>query len=311
MEMEEFKKDLLHLCKRSIVAPVIFLIIAVLCAGFGMLMSETDYAVFDGMESGYATMDLVYVMGPFAEQTDGEKTVNEYYIAEDADGYWSVIGTGVNNDFPVFGEDVTGEDIYNLTPQTVYGYGTEIPDELVDYIVEFFEESGVDLTAENYADYLGSYYLDTTDTDSDGDSLFFYILATVMLILAVVTFFAGGSKRKKTEKQLKAMEESGEIMPIFNDFSTGPRFFYEKVKVAMSGHYLLDFNVTDRGFRVVPLQDIVNVFKCNMVSGEPTSTSYIALETSEGQRYLVAASPKTGQEFENVIMQLRSLLMIQ
>ena len=309
--MEEFKKDLLRLCKRSIVAPVIFLILAVICAGFGMLMSETDYTVFDGMESGYATMDVLYVMGPFAEQTEGEKTTNEYYIAEDADGYWSIIGTGAQNDFPVYGEDVTEDDLSDLTPQTVYGYGTEIPDELAYYLVDFFDGTGVDLTEENYADFFGSYYLDTTDTDSDGDSLFFYILAGVMLLLAVVIFFAGGNRRKKTEKQLKAMEESGEITPIFNDFSTGPRFFYEKVKVAMSAHYLLDFNVAGQGFTVVPLHDIVNVFKCNMVSGEPTSTSYIALETAEGQRYLVAASQKTGQEFDNVIMQLRSLLMIR
>ena len=40
--MEEFKKDLLRMCKRSIAGPIIFLVIAVICAGLGALMSDTS-----------------------------------------------------------------------------------------------------------------------------------------------------------------------------------------------------------------------------------------------------------------------------
>ena len=55
------------------------------------------------------------------------------------------------------------------------------------------------------------------------------------------------------------------------------------------------------------MENVVNVFKCNMVDGEPTSTNYIALETADGKRYLVAACAKTGREFDNVLMQLKSM----
>jgi len=77
--MEEFKKDLLSLCKRSILGPVLFLLIAVGC--ILLASTGTDYDPFDGTSSGYAKLDVVYVMGPFAEQTNEDgNTTNEYYI---------------------------------------------------------------------------------------------------------------------------------------------------------------------------------------------------------------------------------------
>ena len=303
--MEEFKKDLLRMCKRNIAAPIIFLVLAVICAGLGALMSDTSYDPFDGTSGGYQQLDVVYVMGPFAERTEDGRTNTEYYIAEDADGYWNIIGTDTYNDLPVYGEDVSDEDIENLTPQTVIGYSSTIPYELGSYLVDYFEGTGADVTMSNYTDYFGSYYLDTTDKNSDGDSMFFYIAALMMAILGLVTFFAEGARKKKVKKQIEQMEQDGTIIPVFNDFSAGPRFFYNKTKVALSRRYLLDFNSTGHGFDVIPLENIVNVFKCNMVSGEPTSTSYIALETASGERYLAAASEKAGQEFDNVIMQIR------
>ena len=309
--MEDFKKDLLRMCKRSIAGPIIFLVIAVVCAGLGVLMSDTSYDPFDGTSGGYQQLDVVYVMGPFAEQTEDGRTTDEYYIAEDVDGYWNIIGTNTHNELPVYGEDISDEDIDNLTPQTVTGYSRTIPYELGSYLVDYFDGTGIDLTMSNYTDYFGNYYLDTTDKNSNSSSLFFYMLAVVMAILGVVIFFAGGAPQKKVKKQIEQMEQSGAITPVFNDFSAGPRFFYYKSKVALSRRYLLDFGPTDHGFDVIPLENIVNVFKCNMVSGEPTSISYIALETAAGERYLTAASPKAGQEFDNIIMQIRSLLMIQ
>lgn len=88
--MEEFKKNLLGMCKRSIAGPVIFLVIAVVCTGLGVLMSDTSDDPFDGTSGGYQQLDVVYVMGPFTEQTEDGRT--------------------------------TDEDIDNLTPQTVTGY---------------------------------------------------------------------------------------------------------------------------------------------------------------------------------------------
>lgn len=306
MKMEEFKKDLLSLCKRSILGPVLFLLIAVGC--ILLASTGTDYDPFDGTSSGYAKLDVVYVMGPFAEQTNEDgNTTNEYYIAEDADGYWLVIGTNMYNMLPVYGEDIGEDDIADLTPETVYGYSTEIPDELAYYLVDYFDGTGADLTTDNYTDYFGSYYLDTTDKDAGSIDLFLYIFGGVMALLAVIIFFAGGTKRRAVKKQLKAMEESGELQTIFDDFASGQKFFYNKAKIAMSQHYIIDVSVQGAGFRVVPLENVVNVFKCNMVDGEPTSTNYIALETADGKRYLVAACAKTGREFDNVLMQLKSM----
>ena len=154
----------------------------------------------------------------------------------------------------------------------------------------------------------GDYYLDTADTNATGNKLFFYLSAGAMVLLAVTVYIAGGIKRKAVKKQLKRMENSGELTPVFMDFSSEPKFFYEKAGLAVSRHYVLDFCVSGTGFHVVPLQDVVNVFRCNMVDGEPTAMNYIALETVDGKRMLTASCQKTGKEFDEAIVQLKRMV---
>ena len=46
----------------------------------------TAYDPFDAQTDGYATMEVTYVMGPFAELTSDGKDHTEFYIAEDSEG---------------------------------------------------------------------------------------------------------------------------------------------------------------------------------------------------------------------------------
>ena len=308
--MEEFKKDLLSICKRSIAGTVVFLVLAVVCVALGSVFKGAEYKDFSGMESGYKKIQALYLMGPFAEETEDGGAVYEYYIAEDADGYWNVLAADAAAELsvPVYGEDIAEEDIDNLVPQTIYGYSRTIPYELSTYLVAYFEGTGLDVTSSNYREYFGDHYLDSTDTNANGSKLFFYMLAGVMVIFAVTIYFAGGVKRRAVKKQLKKMENSGELTTIYMDFSSEPKFFFEKAGLAVSRRYVLDFRVSGMGFHVVPLQDVVNVFQCNMVDGQPTAMNYIALETVDGKRTLVASCQKTGKEFDEAVAQLKRMV---
>lgn len=75
--MEEFKKDLLKVCGKNTAALIIFFVLGGVFLAFGLLMWITAYDPFDAQTDGYATMEVTYVMGPFAELTsDGKITQN-------------------------------------------------------------------------------------------------------------------------------------------------------------------------------------------------------------------------------------------
>ena len=71
---------------------------------------------FDPTSGGYASLNIVYVMGPFAEQTSDGRTVKEYYVAENDKGYWSIISTENSCPFPVYNETISDADLKTLVP---------------------------------------------------------------------------------------------------------------------------------------------------------------------------------------------------
>ena len=67
--MEEFKKNLLKICGKNIVAPIIFLGIGVLFLVIGLIPEWTTYKSFDPQSDGYATLDELYA-NEITEQSD-------------------------------------------------------------------------------------------------------------------------------------------------------------------------------------------------------------------------------------------------
>ena len=138
--------------------------------------------------------------------------------------------------------------------------------------------------------------------------MFFYFGAGIFLILAIISFFGSGKKHKLIKKKIEMLERDGLFEEIFTDFSSSNRMFSKKLKLAMAPHFILDFSAPNTGFNVIPLQNVNNVFKCNMLNGRPTVTNYIAIENTDGNRYVFAPSDKITPEFESVIGQLKNMI---
>ena len=139
------------------------------------------------------------------------------------------------------------------------------------------------------------------------ESAVFYIIAVICAVILIILVAFNAKKKKDIKKQLRTLEENGQLGAIFQDFSSNQRIFAKKLKLATAGRYVLDFNTPKNGFEVIPLTNVNNVFKCNMIQEQPTTTNYIALETTEGARYLIAPSAKVNSEFETVIAQLKAV----
>lgn len=302
--MEDFKKNLLKMGKTNRTVPAILLIAAVFFLLFGIFLIPHKVQPFDPTSGGYASLNIVYVMGPFAEQTSDGRTVKEYYVAENDKGYWSIVSTESSCPFPVYNETISDADLKTLVPQTAVGQSKKIPKKLAAYIVDYFNNNGFELSLSDYEQTLGDHYLDTT-APLMGSSLVLFTFAAVFFILSVIVLISFRKNGNHIQTRIQELMQNGEFEPLCQDFQSADAAFYDGLGLAVSPHYLLDFSNLQYGFSVYPLDQFYNVFKCNMVNGNPTTSNYIALEHKNGQRILVAACPNVSKDFNAALDMLK------
>ena len=260
--MEDFKKNLLKMGKTNRTVPAILLIAAVFFLLFGIFMIPHKDQPFDPTSGGYASLNIVYVMGPFAEQTSDGRTVKEYYVAENDKGYWSIVSTESSCPFPVYNETISDADLKTLVPQTAVGQSKKIPKKLAGYLVDYFNNNGFELSLSDYEQTLGDHYLDTT-VPLMGSSLVLFTFAAVFFILSVIVLISFRKNGNHIQTRIQELMQNGEFEQFYN------------------------------------------VFKCNMVNGNPTTSNYIALEHKNGQRILVAACPNVSKDFNAALDMLK------
>lgn len=309
--MEQFKKNILNLFKPHYIAIVVLAVITAFLGGLGYYFSHfysIDQTFSAFTTNGYATLDLKCVSGPFAEETDNGNVTSVYYVAYGTDNLAYIIKTNTKKSFPVYGEDVLTDEAFDKLPGiTVTGKADNLTSELASYAVGYFDSDETGITMSNYKTYFGTLILDTTDTPR-GTYTIFYILAAFIAFVLIVVLLTNISHRRNISHKLEKLNSLGELNNIYPDFSNGSCLYSSKLKAAASKNYFIDVSDVKNGINIIPLQDIVNVFKCNFINGEPSITNYIAFETSTGQRYLGAPSEKESQEFNSMILFLKNCI---
>lgn len=305
LKMQDFKKELLGLCKKSYTVLIILGIVVLFFVGLGAYECTKGKEPFDAMESGYASMDVTYLMGPFAEDS-GSNGMN-YYVAEQADGYWSIVGMKNTKDIPVYGEDVFDDDLDNLKSYTIKGKSESMTYDMKRYVGDFFEDAGAEtVSLQDIESLFGTHYLDTSNTPVN-TAIIFWIIAGIFFVIMLIGLSSMGSRKKKVKAQFKNLEQSGMLQVLYQDLSSARRITSKKYNLAIGSQYLLDFNSTQNGFDIVPLDGVNNVFECRMEDGEPSKFSFIALENVAGKRILTARTENPKQEYRDIIAQLKHI----
>lgn len=305
--MESFKKKLCGLKGGSYAGCIVLLVIAAVLAVYGFAQGQGSYKPFDPTSGGNVKLRVKYVMGPFAEMTnENDITTDEFYIAEDDEGYWYILGTDAYNELPVYGEDVNDDTLAALPTTTVFGRSTTVPDEMVPYIVDFFSDTDAGLTVDNYDEFFGDHYLDSTAPAIGENSIFFYIMAGVFALIALILLAPADTGRKRVKAQLVEMEQNGRLQPIYEDFVAGQPFYSAPLKLALSDRYILDFSVAQGGFAVLQAADVTNVYKSRMVNGNPSTTTYLVLENEQGQQYGLAPNAGKSKDLEVALLRLKA-----
>ncbi len=145
-----------------------------------------------------------------------------FVIGENHGFYFALLGSGEDIDFSIvcLSADTFEQfrDIYEFTfsdlpldeaPRMVSlsGYAVEIDEELVDFAIEYFNQmfGGEILTSENFSDYFGTYYLDTTivpETGTFAPVLVLFVLGAVVLVAGIWLF----CKKRKAVSDVPALQ---------------------------------------------------------------------------------------------------------
>lgn len=188
-------------------------------------------------------LEFLFISDAFAEYTYG--TSQGFYLVYDEDMFGYIIcmeNERLEGEFKA-NYDYTYQDIEKV-PELGYveGYAVEIDEELKEYALEFFNEFwGEELLDEtNFADYLGTYYLDTTmEPATEGGISTQVVMIIVGLILVAVAIAKvvnrGKEQTEQTQQDNSYMNES-----VMSEESSGEEAAYSgSPEVEKKGNLIL------------------------------------------------------------------------
>lgn len=313
--MRNFEEKLKKTSKKKPVAGIVFIIIAILFLLIAFWGSDTDVSeetvAFEPLQeqSGELSLEIYYLFGPFAEYSEGKTVVSQLYTAYGTDGLLYLVQTGAETTLPRLGIEVTEENIDTIEPVTIYGYSTLLPNELAGFLIEFFGEiypGETTYTLENYANYFGRYYLDTTYTTDDSGTVAFYVLAGIFGFIGIILISSNSKENKKRKENYKALKGSSNYFEILNDYEGDNLTEFKKYNMAIGEKYIFDYS---KGMDVISLANLVNVYRSNMIEGVYQLEKYIAIETNDNKKFYIAKTPlntKKSSEFDEILEKLKS-----
>lgn len=311
--MEEFEKKLKKAKKGQSKTGVIFLIFAIILLVIGITTGNPDkesWAIFDGLDSGeHYKADILYLIGPFAEYTEDYVVTEELYTAVTKDNEYILVKTKANTDLPMLGEDVTEENIDTVEPVTIYGYSEILESDVEEFLVEFWNQVYEEeiFTTYNYSEYFGYSYLDTTNQPEQTTTAC-YVLAAVFGVVGIIYLIGNRKNKQNTSKLLRKLEEDGKLEVLKNEYTNGAVDKYKKLNLEITENYIVSYAPQ---LVIVPVADVVNAYRTNMIDGVYQPCRYIALETRNNEKYYVAMQPLDSKksEFENALEKIKRKVM--
>ena len=221
-----------------------------------------------------AYIDVKYKPYKFAVSDD---TVNSYYIISDEKymyiAYMSPEDETKLNNGDFENSSVKIEGITELTSD-------EIKKLAVDTYNESVEESNK-ISMEEFNDYFGPIYLNTTISQTSDTS--FYSTIYVLLILAgVITFCINLYKLIAFRNSMKKLKENDEILNEMNDEKS---FYYEKTHLCLTENYIVTFNGR---INAIKYEDVVWMYRFEQRVNGIKSNQCIKIMNNRGKTYSIA-----------------------
>lgn len=316
--MGKLEEKIKKIYKRGIISTTVIFLIGMLFLIPGFLIytrnpedSSIEFNKYT-TEYEYSKVDVKYLMGPFAEETENGRTTKEFYVAEGPDKECFVIATKKNTDIPIYGVDVSDNDLKKLESIRIYGYADPIDTKLQQLLLETFNsglEEDEKLDTNTCIQWLGQYYIDTTKSPHSM-GLGMSIFGGILLFVGITAIFTTKKMRKNQREAIAKMDNWDDIK---EDYDTSSIIEYKKIGLELGNKYLYDF-IYGNGITIIAYKDVLKVYASNMYNGKINQMcTFITIETKNNKKYSIAPKPinKKVAQFEEAINAIKEKISVE
>ena len=217
MKEKRKKKIEKKLISKMLLSIVYLIVITILfVCSFSLFKQKQDVVPWDEVEntSQYSYIKVSKMSEKFAYYEDTKKEIH-FVIEEEETGAWHTYLIAINEgDYDKFKNII--DYTYERTDKKpkakkVYGYPVIINDELKKLAIENIKnfipaDNEVEITEENFNDYLTNSYLDITIEKQDNFDVILFILLLLlgaMIIIFIMTIFSKETVIENVDKKLK------------------------------------------------------------------------------------------------------------
>lgn len=227
-------------------------------------------------ENKKAYVSVAEIPFAFAEDNDG---INRYYII--TDGQYLYITYMAPSKF----EELNKEDI-SQNPIQIEGITKLIPSDIKSYALDAYNEGleeEYQIAEEDFENYFGDIYLDTTSEYTEMSSILVLAGLTIALI-GIISFFIVLAQKLIFSSTLKKMD-ADEIEKLDDEMNDSSAFYYEKADLCLTNNFVVNFGGK---FKILEYKDIVWIYVLERrTNGIKTSKSIKAM-TKDGKVHTIA-----------------------
>lgn len=307
----ERKVELKSLLKKktALIVGIVFLLIATLECSLGYLFfkKEADNPVnfLEVQEEDiYGKIDVGLMTECFATYDAGEYTEKVYFVwDEDMNMYIADIDDETLKDMDALLKYSYDENEEFPGAVTIKGTSTLIPNDLKKIAIDSYNEMYGEkfLNYDNFADYLGSYYLDVNVSPLNDNMpvlLVFFVFFGVLGLIMIIGFFLNQKRSKKVmEKYALDLEK------IESELNKETAIFYKKQKLYLTDNYIVSYTGC---LQIIAYKEVVCLYP-RVFNYRGSITKYIYVVTNDKKRYVVCSvsiNRKTKLIFDDIYQKL-------
>lgn len=262
-------------------------------AGYGFLSEKGKFEdkkvnaeLFDPFNEKmeYGQITPLYMSEEFAANYDD----SIYYCFLLDEQYYSYIVAVYADQMDKY-EDIIEYTYYDVKePEsiTLTGKSTKIDSDLLGFAAEAYNVfMGTDTaTEDNLSDYLGYYFIDTTQQPQiDYSITFVFLLFAVVVAVAYISKLLHLQKSRKRSKETLETYSEGLLEEVDKEINQVDATYFKKEKLYVTNNYIVS---SYSGFDVIPLSNVNHIYGlCKGDNRGTNSWMYIIAQTQDGVQH--------------------------
>lgn len=312
--MKTFEEKIKQIKRTRIVLASLILLMALILfiwAIIEIIPKKIEYVEFDrdNKISNYVRTTIYYLTGPIIEATNTKTgELSKYYVANGVNDEIFIIRTGEETELPIYGKDITEENINSLQGIEVYGVSQLTSGSLTEALNiglnKIFNEEIAN--SNNFHKVLGGYHIDTIGKPTN-IAVNLFLVGLFLAVIGCLYLVINRRIRKNIENTINELTEKGKLEEVIKEYEGGKRIDYKNIKVSLSPQYLFSYT---NGIYVIAISNIkeVSISKRNFVDRK--KYKYIIVETKNNEKYGIAPFKKKAEKkvANELLMKIKSMI---